>query len=113
MALQNTEKRHFRSEQNGHCDQQVTDVPRNFARNFAHVFANKVPALSARKSRVPPNREIRSTGPVFLAASPKRAIPEEDGHMVAKGRQSLGIGGAPRDARNIREPSTPPLKSDH
>src|SRR5271163_4131569 len=49
MALQNAEKRHFRSEQNGHCDQQVTDVPGN----FAHVFANKVPALLAPKSRGP------------------------------------------------------------
>jgi hypothetical protein len=49
MALQNAEKNHFRSEQNGYCHQQVTDVPGN----FAHAFANKVPALLARKSRVP------------------------------------------------------------
>jgi hypothetical protein len=49
MALQNAEKNHFRSEQNGYCHQQVTGVPGN----FAHVFANKVPALLARKSRVP------------------------------------------------------------
>jgi len=38
MALQNADKRFFRSEQNGHCIQQVTD-----ARGiFAHVFADKV-----------------------------------------------------------------------
>jgi hypothetical protein len=49
MALQSTDKRCFRSEQNGHCIQQVTDVPGI----FAHVFADKVPALLARKSRVP------------------------------------------------------------
>ncbi len=49
MALQNAEKNHFRSEQNGYCHQQVTDVPGN----FAHAFANKVPALLAQKSRVP------------------------------------------------------------
>ena len=49
MALQNAEKRCFRSEQNGHYIQQVTDVPGN----FAHVFTNKVPALLARKSRGP------------------------------------------------------------
>src|SRR5271165_3561637 len=30
--------------------------------------------------------------PVFLAAPPKRAMPE-DGHVVAKGSQPLGIGG--------------------
>ncbi|MGO8856898.1 MAG: AAA family ATPase, partial [Steroidobacteraceae bacterium] len=40
----------FRREQSSHCIQQVTDVPGN----FAHAFANKVPALLARKSRVPP-----------------------------------------------------------
>ncbi len=50
MALQNTAKWRFRREQSSHCIQQVTDVPGN----FAHAFANKVPALLARKSRVPP-----------------------------------------------------------
>ncbi len=49
MALQNTAKWRFRREQSSHCIQQVTDVPGN----FAHAFANKVPALLARKSRVP------------------------------------------------------------
>jgi hypothetical protein len=57
MALQNAEKRHFRSEQNGHCDQPVTDVPGN----FAHVFANKVPALLARKSRVPQGGRLKTS----------------------------------------------------
>jgi hypothetical protein len=42
-------KNHFRSEQNGYCHQQVTDVPGN----FAHVFAKKVPSLLAQKSRGP------------------------------------------------------------
>src|SRR5579859_7928037 len=51
--------------------------------------------------------------PVFLAAAPKRAMPE-DGHMVAKGRQPPGIGGH----RVIREISAhhlsqpPPLLRD-
>ena len=49
MALRNADKRCFRSERNGHCIQQVTDVPGI----FAHVFAEKVPALLARKSREP------------------------------------------------------------
>jgi hypothetical protein len=54
MALQNPKKSCFRSEQNGHCLQQVTGVPGI----FAHVFVDKVPALLARKSRVP--RLVRS-----------------------------------------------------
>ena len=45
----NAEKRYLHSEQNGPCIQQVIEVPGI----FAHVFANKVPALLARKSRVP------------------------------------------------------------
>jgi hypothetical protein len=49
MALQNAEKRCFRSEQKGNYIQQVTDV----LGIFAQVFADKVPALLARKSRVP------------------------------------------------------------
>src|ERR1700677_4722420 len=49
MALQNPKKSCFRSEQNGHCLQHVTGVPGI----FAHVFVDKVPALLARKSRVP------------------------------------------------------------
>ena len=50
MTLRNHEKRYLLSEQNGHCVPQVTGVPSI----FAHVFADKVPALLARKSRVPP-----------------------------------------------------------
>ncbi len=49
MALQNPEKGCFRSAQNGHCLQQVTGAPGI----FAHVFVDQVPALLARKSRVP------------------------------------------------------------
>jgi hypothetical protein len=49
MALQNAEKRCFRSEQKGNYIQQVTDVPGI----FAQVFADKVPVLLARKSRLP------------------------------------------------------------
>ncbi|MGD0493862.1 MAG: hypothetical protein ABSC32_20230, partial [Steroidobacteraceae bacterium] len=41
---------YFCSEQNGLCIQQVIEVNGI----FAHDFANKVPALLARKSRVPP-----------------------------------------------------------
>ena len=61
MALQNTEKRYSHSEQNGRFIQQVTDVPGI----FAYVFKNKVPALLARKSRVPlcatPNKRLRNS----------------------------------------------------
>src|ERR1700691_850016 len=39
-----------------------------------------------------PPRDPRPVRPVFLAASPKRAMPE-NGHVVAKGGQPLGIGG--------------------
>ena len=49
MVLQNPERGCFRSEQNGHCIQQVTDA----LSIFAHVFTDKVPALLARKSREP------------------------------------------------------------
>jgi hypothetical protein len=49
MALQNPENGSYRSEQKGHFIQQVTDA----LGNFAHVFANKVPALLPRKSREP------------------------------------------------------------
>jgi hypothetical protein len=49
MAPQNADKRRFRCEQNGHYIQQVTAVPGI----FANVFAGKVPALLALKSRVP------------------------------------------------------------
>jgi hypothetical protein len=59
MALQNAEKRYFRSEQKGNYFQQVTDVPGI----FAHVFADKVPALLARKSREPrQKRELCGAG---------------------------------------------------
>jgi hypothetical protein len=50
MAAQNAEKRHLLTEQNGHCLQQVTDVPGM----FSVVFVNKVPALLTRKSSEPP-----------------------------------------------------------
>ncbi len=50
MAVQNAEKNCFRSGQNGPYYQKVIDVPGI----FAPVFANKVPALLARKSRGPP-----------------------------------------------------------
>jgi len=49
MAVQNAEKNCFRSGQNGPYYQKVIDVPGI----FAPVFANKVPALLARKSRGP------------------------------------------------------------
>jgi hypothetical protein len=49
MALQNAEKRHFHSEQNGSCIQQLIEMHGI----FAHDFAIKVPALLARKSREP------------------------------------------------------------
>jgi hypothetical protein len=49
MAPQIADKRYLHSEQNGLCIQQVIEVPGI----FVHVFANKVPALLARKSRVP------------------------------------------------------------
>jgi hypothetical protein len=52
MAVQNAEKSCFRSGQNSPCYQEVIDVPSI----FAHVFANKVPALLARKSRGPLGR---------------------------------------------------------
>src|ERR1700689_4733664 len=48
-AFQNAGKPRFRSEQNSHCIQRVTDEPGI----FAHVFADKIPALLAPKSRVP------------------------------------------------------------
>jgi hypothetical protein len=62
MAHQNADKRCFRIEQNGQCIQQVTEV----LGILAHVFADKVPALLARKSRVPLN--VRN-GP-FLEVTP-------------------------------------------
>jgi len=49
MAPQNADKRCFRGQQNGHCIQQVTGLPGD----FPHVFTDKVPALLARKSKVP------------------------------------------------------------
>ena len=49
MALQNAEKSYFHSEQNGLCIQQIIEVHDI----VAHDFANKVPALLARKSREP------------------------------------------------------------
>jgi len=49
MAPQNADKHGFRGQQNGHCIQQVTRLPGD----FPHVFTDKVPALFARKSRVP------------------------------------------------------------
>ena len=63
MALQDANQRGFRSEQNGLCIQQVTDAPST----FADVFADKVPALLARKSRGPQLKEsIRICGVAFL-----------------------------------------------
>jgi hypothetical protein len=58
MALQNAEKRCSRSDQKGNYIQQVTDVPGI----FAHVFADKVPALLAWKSRVPHIERHRDPG---------------------------------------------------
>ncbi len=61
MALQNPEKGCFRSGQNGHYLQQVTDV----LGIFAQVFMDEVPALLARKSRVPlkPNEDYVGESP--------------------------------------------------
>ena len=51
------------SEQNGPCIQQVIEVPGI----FAHVFANKVPALLARKSRAEqPSRPAHRPHPVLI-----------------------------------------------
>jgi hypothetical protein len=85
MVLQSPERGCFRSEQNGHCDQQVTDVPRN----FAHVFANKVPALSARKSRVPLDR--RRKCPFRNVLINRGATDTEHGRHFSEPDESLGI----------------------
>jgi hypothetical protein len=58
MALQNAEKSYFHSEQNGLCIQQIIEVHDI----VAHDFANKVPALLARKSREPLRRQAPVCG---------------------------------------------------